>query len=130
MKKERERKKVRRRCGTSPAPGVYLPEGRLPSTFGVPCSLFDIPAEGGSFFERSLEKSVYYYHSTFCFFCKKLFFHFRLTLHDASFHEIFFRRFSHLLIFLTSHLLWLRPQAALGSFVAKIKRWTQEVCFC
>jgi hypothetical protein len=36
------RKKVRRRRGTSPAAGVYLPEGRLPSIFGVPCSLFDI----------------------------------------------------------------------------------------
>ena len=52
------RKMVRLWRGTSPAAGVYLPEGRVPSTFGVPCSLFDIPAEGGSFFKRSLEKSV------------------------------------------------------------------------
>jgi hypothetical protein len=52
------RKKVRRRCSTSPAAGVYLPEGRFPSTFGVPCSIFDIPAAGGSFFKRSLEKSL------------------------------------------------------------------------
>jgi hypothetical protein len=65
MKKERKRmnieyrKMVRRRRGTSSAAGVYLPEGRLPSTFGVPCSLFDIPAEGGFFFERSLEKDVF-----------------------------------------------------------------------
>jgi len=49
---------VRRRQGTSPAAGVYLPEGRFPSLFGVPCSSFDIPAEGGFFFKRSLEKSV------------------------------------------------------------------------
>jgi hypothetical protein len=49
---------VRCSCGTSPAAGVYLPEGRLPSTFSVPCSLFDIPAEGGLFFERSLEKRM------------------------------------------------------------------------
>jgi len=26
----------------------------LPSIFGIPCSLFDIPAEGGSFLKRSL----------------------------------------------------------------------------
>jgi hypothetical protein len=45
--------KKKKEC-TSPAAGVYLPEGLLPSTFGVPCSLFDIPAEGGSFFKRSL----------------------------------------------------------------------------
>jgi hypothetical protein len=51
IKKERKRmnieyrKKVHRRHGF-PAVGVYLPEGRLPSTFGVPCSIFDIPAEG------------------------------------------------------------------------------------
>jgi hypothetical protein len=57
-KKNEYRKKVRRRRGTSPAAGVYLPEGRLPSTFGVPCSSFDIPAEGGSFLKRSLEKSL------------------------------------------------------------------------
>jgi hypothetical protein len=40
---------------------LYLKYGakrRLPSIFGVPCSSFDIPAEGGSFFKRSLEKSV------------------------------------------------------------------------
>jgi hypothetical protein len=55
-KKNEYPKEVRRRRGTSPAAGVYLPEGRLPSTFGVPCSLFDIPAEVGFFFERSLEK--------------------------------------------------------------------------
>jgi hypothetical protein len=54
MKKERKRMNIERWC----AEGVYLPEGRLPSTFGVPCSSFDIPAEGGSFFKRSLEKSV------------------------------------------------------------------------
>jgi hypothetical protein len=47
-KKNEYRKMVHRRRGTSPAAGVYLPEGRLPSTFGVPCSLFDIPAAGGS----------------------------------------------------------------------------------
>jgi hypothetical protein len=49
---------VRRKRGTSPAAGVYLPEGRLPSIFDVPCSSFDIPAFGGSFFKRSLEKGI------------------------------------------------------------------------
>jgi hypothetical protein len=37
---------------------IYGSKRRLPSIFGVPCSSFDIPAEGGSFFKRSLEKSV------------------------------------------------------------------------
>jgi hypothetical protein len=37
---------------------IYGAKRRLPSIFGVPCSSFDIPAEGGSFFKRSLEKSV------------------------------------------------------------------------
>jgi len=32
----------------------YGAKRRLPSIFGVPCSSFDIPAEGGSFFKRSL----------------------------------------------------------------------------
>jgi hypothetical protein len=41
-KKNEYRKKVRRRLGTSPAAGVYLPEGRFPSTFDIPCSIFDI----------------------------------------------------------------------------------------
>ena len=36
----------------------YGAKRRLPSIFGVTCSSFDIPAEGGSFFKRSLEKSV------------------------------------------------------------------------
>jgi hypothetical protein len=57
-KKNEYRKVVRRRRGTSPAADVYLPEGRLSSTLGVPCSLFDIPAFGGSFFKRSLEKGI------------------------------------------------------------------------
>jgi hypothetical protein len=34
------RKKVRRRCGTSPAAGVYLPEGRLHSIFPPLAALF------------------------------------------------------------------------------------------
>jgi hypothetical protein len=59
---------VRRRHVPSPAPGVYLPEGHLPSTFGVPCSLFDIPAEGGFFFERSLEKDDVLLSVNFLFF--------------------------------------------------------------
>jgi hypothetical protein len=54
MKKERKRMNIERWC----AQGVYLPEGRLPSLFGVPCSSFDIPAEGGSFPRRSPGKSV------------------------------------------------------------------------
>jgi len=39
---------------------IYGAKRRLPSIFGVSCSSFDIPAEGGSFFKRSLEKSVGY----------------------------------------------------------------------
>jgi hypothetical protein len=58
-KKNEYRKMVHRRRGTSPAAGVYLPpKGSFPSTFGVPCSLFDIPAEGGSFSRRSPGQSV------------------------------------------------------------------------
>jgi hypothetical protein len=37
---------------------IYGAKRRLPSIFGVPCSSFDIPAEGGSFSGRSPEKSV------------------------------------------------------------------------
>jgi hypothetical protein len=37
---------------------IYGAKRRLPSIFGVPCSSFDIPAEGGPFFMRSLEKSL------------------------------------------------------------------------
>jgi hypothetical protein len=37
---------------------IYGAKRRLSSKFGVPCSSFDIPAEGGSFFKRSLEKSL------------------------------------------------------------------------
>jgi hypothetical protein len=37
---------------------IYGAKRHLPSIFGVPCSSFDIPAEGGSFSKRSLEKSV------------------------------------------------------------------------
>jgi len=36
----------------------YGAKRRLPSIFGVPCSSFDIPAEGGSFSRRSPGQSV------------------------------------------------------------------------
>jgi hypothetical protein len=78
MKKERKRmniecrKKVRRKCGTSPAAGVYLPEGRLPSTFGVPCSLFDIhlfPFLRNSLFD--IRYSIFFFSLFFFILLKK-----------------------------------------------------------
>ena len=50
------RKMVRRRRGYLEL--IYGAKRRLPSIFDIPCSSFDIPAFGGSFFKRSLEKSV------------------------------------------------------------------------
>jgi hypothetical protein len=34
----------------------YGAKRRYPSKFDIPCSVFDIPAAGGFFFERSLVK--------------------------------------------------------------------------
>jgi hypothetical protein len=60
MKKERKRMNIER--GTPKARFFlklkYGAKRRLPSIFGVPCSSFDIPAFGGSFFKRSLEKGI------------------------------------------------------------------------
>jgi hypothetical protein len=45
-------------CAAYRAPSPRGAKRRLPSIFGVPCSSFDIPAFGGSFFKRSLEKGI------------------------------------------------------------------------
>ena len=47
---------------------IYGAKRRLPSIFGVPCSSFDIPAEGGSFSRRSPGKSLGYLIVKLCHF--------------------------------------------------------------
>ena len=46
---------------------------RYPSKFDIPCSEFDIPAAGGFFFERSLEKDDVILSVNFLFFWQEYF---------------------------------------------------------
>jgi hypothetical protein len=50
----------------------YGAKRRYPSKFDIPCSVFDIPAVGGFFFERSLEKDDVLLSVNFLFFWQGL----------------------------------------------------------